>query len=86
MVHRYGPHIFHTVDERVSAYVNRFATMVPFNHRVRTTVQGRLYLLPVDLLTVNQLFSSASRPARRGRSSPTGRPLDQQAPQLEEQR
>jgi UDP-galactopyranose mutase len=62
MVHRYGPHIFHTGDERVWAYVNRFGTMMPFRHRVRTTVQGRVYLLPVNLLTINQLFGTTFGP------------------------
>ncbi|MGI3784639.1 MAG: UDP-galactopyranose/dTDP-fucopyranose mutase family protein, partial [Janthinobacterium lividum] len=62
MVHRYGPHIFHTADERVWSYVNQFATMMPFNHRVRTTVHGRVYLLPVNLLTINQLFEKTLGP------------------------
>ena len=62
MIHRYGPHIFHTGNERVWAYVNRFGTMMPYNHRVRTTVDGRVYLLPVNLLTINQLFATAMGP------------------------
>ncbi len=62
MIHRYGPHIFHTGNERVWAYVNQFGTMRPYNHRVRTTVQGRVYLLPVNLLTINQLFETALGP------------------------
>ncbi len=62
MIHRYGPHIFHTGNERVWAYVNRFGTMMPYNHRVRTTVGGRVYLLPVNLLTINQLFATAMGP------------------------
>ncbi len=67
LVHRYGPHIFHTNDERVWAYINRFGDMVQFNHRVRTTVGGRVYLLPINLLTINQLFDTALGPdeARR---------------------
>jgi UDP-galactopyranose mutase len=36
--------------------------MMPYNHRVRTTVQGRVYLLPVNLLTINQLFGAALGP------------------------
>lgn len=63
LVHRYGPHIFHTADERVWAYVNRFGEMVPYNHRVRTTVGGRVYLMPINLLTINQLFETAFSPA-----------------------
>jgi len=62
MVHRYGPHIFHTKDERVWRYVNEFADMVPFNHRVRTTVAGRVHLLPINLLTINQFFDVALNP------------------------
>ena len=62
MIHRYGPHIFHTGNERVWAYVNRFGAMMPYNHRVRTTVHGRVYLLPVNLLTINQLFETALSP------------------------
>ena len=62
LVHRYGPHIFHTDDERVWDYINGFGDMVPFNHRVRTTVGGRVYLLPVNLLTINQLFEKALSP------------------------
>ena len=62
MIHRYGPHIFHTGNERVWDYVNRFGTMMPYNHRVRTTVHGRVYLLPVNLLTINQLFETALSP------------------------
>jgi len=62
LVHRYGPHIFHTDDERVWEYINRFGDMVPFNHRVRTTVDGRVYLMPINLLTINQLFEVALTP------------------------
>jgi UDP-galactopyranose mutase len=64
MIHRYGPHIFHTGNEQVWEYVNRFGTMVPYNHRVRTTVGGHVFLLPVNLLTINQLFGTALGPAQ----------------------
>lgn len=63
MVHRYGPHIFHTADSRVWAYVNRFAQMVPYRHTVRTTVGGRVYPLPVNLTTINLLFGTDLDPA-----------------------
>lgn len=62
LVHRYGPHIFHTDNERVWDYINRFGDMMPFNHRVRTTVGGRVYLLPINLLTINHLFDTAMSP------------------------
>lgn len=62
LVHRYGPHIFHTDNERVWEYIQRFGDMVTFNHRVRTTVGGRVFLLPINLLTINQLFGLALGP------------------------
>ena len=63
MVHRYGPHIFHTNDERVWAYINQFGEMLPYNHRVKTTVGGSVYLLPVNLHTINQVFGETYSPA-----------------------
>lgn len=55
-VHRYGPHIFHTSNERVWNFVQRF---VPFNHfRLHTKVShdGRLYSFPINLMTLHQLW------------------------------
>lgn len=63
MVHRYGPHIFHTGNERVWAYINSFGDMQPYNHRVLSTVSNRVYSLPVNLLTINQLFDTTLDPA-----------------------
>ena len=62
MVHRYGPHIFHTDDARVIAFVTRFAEFGPYAHKVRSTVGGRVYSLPVNLFTINQVFGRAFRP------------------------
>ncbi|RMF40855.1 MAG: UDP-galactopyranose mutase, partial [Alphaproteobacteria bacterium] len=62
LVHRYGPHIFHTGDERVWAYINRFGEMVPYVNRVKTTIGGRVYLMPINLHTINQFFGMAMRP------------------------
>src|SRR6266576_620831 len=59
-VHRYGPHIFHTSNERVWAFVNRF---VEFNHfRLRTPAnfRGRLFSFPINLLTLHQLWGVTS--------------------------
>lgn len=62
MMHVYGPHIFHTDDHAVWDYVNRFAEFVPFQNRVKTTSQGAVYSLPVNLLTINQFFGKTFRP------------------------
>ena len=63
MVHVYGPHIFHTAHEDVWEYINRFGEMVPYNHRVKATYAGRVYSLPVNLLTINQFFGRTLSPA-----------------------
>ncbi|RWX77328.1 UDP-galactopyranose mutase [Neorhizobium lilium] len=62
LVHVYGPHIFHTDDEEVWSYVNRYETFMPFVNRVKTTSGGRVFLLPVNLHTINQFFDKTLRP------------------------
>lgn len=62
MVHTYGPHIFHTDDEPVWNFVNRFAAFEPFRHQVRSTVNDQVYSMPVNLLTINQFFGKALSP------------------------
>ena len=63
MTHVYGPHIFHTADERVWAYVQEFGIMRPYRHRVQAVSAGLVYSLPVNLLTINQFFRKALGPA-----------------------
>ena len=53
MVHVYGPHIFHTDNERVWNYVNNFGEFMPFVNRVKTISQGAVYSLPINLHTIN---------------------------------
>lgn len=62
MVHVYGPHIFHTGDREVWDYVQAHMTFRPYRHQVRTTVRGRVYGMPLNLLTINQFFGTALRP------------------------
>lgn len=62
LVHVYGPHIFHTDDAEVWDYVNRYETFLPYKNRVKTTVGGQVYSLPVNLHTINQFFGKTLRP------------------------
>ncbi|MFN3634639.1 MAG: UDP-galactopyranose mutase [Rhizobium rhizophilum] len=62
MVHIYGPHIFHTDDAEVWDYVNGYETFLPYKNRVKTTSQGQVYSLPVNLHTINQFFGKSFRP------------------------
>ncbi|PFG37607.1 UDP-galactopyranose mutase [Flavimobilis soli] len=61
-VHRYGAHLFHTSNERVWEYVNRFTTFTDYVHHVYTTHRGEVYPMPINLGTVNQFFRSAMGP------------------------
>ncbi|MFM9269516.1 UDP-galactopyranose mutase [Halomonas elongata] len=62
MVHVYGPHIFHTDDQEVWEYVNRFMTFKPYVNRVKTTSKGQVFSLPINLHTINQFFDKTMRP------------------------
>lgn len=62
MVHVYGPHIFHTDDQQVWEYVNGFTRFMPYKNRVKTTSQGAVYSLPVNLHTINQFYGKTLRP------------------------
>jgi UDP-galactopyranose mutase len=62
MVHRYGPHIFHTDSEIVWEFVNRFADMRPFEFRVRAISRGQAFPLPVNLQTINLFFGREMTP------------------------
>ncbi len=61
-VHVYGPHIFHTDDDEVWEYVQRFEEFRPYKNRVKTTSQGRVFSLPINLHTINQYFGQTLRP------------------------
>lgn len=62
MVHVYGPHIFHTSNEKVWNYVRQFDEFMPFVNRVKAISRGRVYTLPINLLTINQFFGKTFSP------------------------
>ena len=61
-VHKYGAHLFHTSNERVWEYVNRFTEFTGYRHTVYTTHRGVVYPMPINLGTINQFFSAAHTP------------------------
>ena len=63
MVHVYGPHIFHTSNERVWNYVQQFDEFMPFVNRVKAVYNGRVYSLPINLMTINAFFGKTFSPA-----------------------
>jgi UDP-galactopyranose mutase len=56
LVHKYGPHIFHTNSRDVFDYLSRFTAWRPYQHRVQAWVDGQLLPIPVNLDTVNRLY------------------------------
>jgi UDP-galactopyranose mutase len=64
LVHRYGPHIFHTDDDAVLRFIQRFGQWVPYRHAVFAQTRGKVFSLPVNLLTINQFFGTAMDPAQ----------------------
>jgi UDP-galactopyranose mutase len=61
-VHKYGAHLFHTSNDEVWEYVNRFTSFTNYVHRVYTTHKGEVFPMPINLGTINQFFHSAHSP------------------------
>jgi UDP-galactopyranose mutase len=61
-VHVYGAHLFHTSNERVWEYVNRFTTFTNYQHRVFGQYAGQVYSLPMNLGLINQFFGRSHTP------------------------
>lgn len=62
MEHVYGPHIFHTSEEEVWSYINQHGRFKSYTNRVKTTYQGQVYSLPINLHTINQFYKKAFNP------------------------
>ncbi len=56
LIHKYGPHIFHTNSREVFEYLSTFTHWRPYEHRVRASVDGQLVPIPINLDTINQLY------------------------------
>jgi UDP-galactopyranose mutase len=56
LVHKYGPHIFHTNSTEVFEYLSRFTEWRPYEHRVRANVDGMTLPIPINLDTINRLY------------------------------
>lgn len=62
MLHVYGPHIFHTDNQEVWDYVNKYGEFKPFVNRVKAVSNGSVYSLPINLHTINQFFNKQFNP------------------------
>ncbi|KVX59130.1 UDP-galactopyranose mutase [Burkholderia cepacia] len=62
MLHVYGPHIFHTSNEKVWNYIRQFDEFMPFTNRVKAITGGKVYSLPINLFTINNFFNKTFSP------------------------
>lgn len=58
LVHKYGPHIFHTNSREVFAFLSRFTEWRPYEHHVLASVDGQLVPMPINLDTINRLYGT----------------------------
>lgn len=56
LVHKYGPHIFHTNSTEVVQYLSKFTGWRDYEHRVLASVDGRLLPIPINLDTINSMY------------------------------
>lgn len=56
LIHKYGPHIFHTNSQMIFDYLSQFTEWRPYEHRVLANVDGMLVPIPINLDTVNKLY------------------------------
>ena len=63
-VHRYGAHLFHTPNEVVWTYLNRFTAFTDYKHRVYSTYRDQVYSMPINLGTISQFFNRRLSPGQ----------------------
>jgi UDP-galactopyranose mutase len=56
LIHKYGPHIFHTNSREVFEYLSQFTEWRSYQHQVLASVDGQLVPIPINLNTINQLY------------------------------
>lgn len=56
LIHKYGPHIFHTNSKEVIDYLSNFTEWRSYEHRVLASVDGKLVPIPINLDTINELY------------------------------
>src|SRR5436190_15062211 len=56
LVHKYGPHIFHTNSKEIFDYLSHFTEWRQYQHKVLASVDGQLVPIPINLDTINRLY------------------------------
>ena len=61
--HKYGTHIFHTSNEKVWKYINKFTEFNNYRHQVLTSHKNKVYQMPINLETINTFFKKNFKPS-----------------------
>ena len=56
LIHKYGPHLFHTDSEKVWKYLSQFTDWQIYHHHVMAMIDGQIVQLPFNLNTLHKLF------------------------------
>ncbi|MBU2493705.1 MAG: UDP-galactopyranose mutase [Bacteroidetes bacterium] len=57
LIHKYGPHIFHTNSKKVFEYLSRFTEWRFYEHKVSAKINDKLYPIPINRITINKLYN-----------------------------
>lgn len=83
-VHKYGSHIFHTSNEYIWNYVNKFTEFSKYEHTVYTVHMGQVYSMPINLLTINQFYKKSYNPLEAKQRITANNKINKKAKNLEE--
>ena len=64
LVHRYGPHLFHTNSKKVFDYLSKFTEWRKYEHKVLASLNNELYPIPINRITINKLYNLNLRTVR----------------------
>jgi len=64
LVHRYGPHLFHTNSKKVFDYLSMFTEWRKYEHKVLASLNNELYPIPINRITINKLYNLNLRTGR----------------------
>ena len=56
-IHKFGPHIFHTLNENVWNFINQFDEFNNYVHCVYTQVNNETYTFPINLNVISKLYN-----------------------------
>lgn len=57
LIHKYGPHIFHTNSKEVFDYLSQFTEWIPYEHKVLAKIGNEFYPFPINRITLNKLYN-----------------------------